>query len=89
MNALQTVRHLDWFTWKLGIMAAFVDGIATAVVGSLGVIYLDPEHFSPATAGGFRHIISMLGICVCLQVLVSLGKFLKSNPIPKMENNGK
>jgi hypothetical protein len=84
MQVLTAASKLDWRTWARGIIGAIISGGAGGVGGSLGAMATDPEHFNPAM-GGYEHLIVLAKWAFAISALISLAKFLQTQPIPKEE----
>lgn len=81
VKAFVNIQKLDWGTWLLGLIGAFISGGAGAVSAAFGTMIADPEHFN-VTGGGLSKVLTVMGITFLITGLVSLAKFLQVTPVP-------
>lgn len=80
MKMLTVAGGLDWGGWLRGVIGSIISGGAAAAGGSLGTIVVDPMHFN--LNGGLADVLKVAGVAFTISALVSLAKFLQTNPIP-------
>lgn len=78
MKMLDAASSLDFSSWIRGILSAGISGGASAITGGIVVSGLDPEHYN-FQAGKFW---ILTGTLFMVNAVVSIAKFLQSNPIP-------
>jgi hypothetical protein len=81
MQAMTTLKHLDWRGWIRGVVSAVISGGAGAAGGVLGAIVADPEHFNLA-GRGLRDTLTVAATAFGVSAAVSLMKFLQTTPVP-------
>jgi hypothetical protein len=81
MTMMATGKRLDWDGWLLGIMGAVISGGSAAVGSGFGTMIVDPDHFN-ILQGGLRHMLTVMGVVFAFSAIVSLAKFLQTNPVP-------
>lgn len=80
INALSTVKQLDWSGWFLGLWTSTISAIAGAIAGALGPMITDPKDFNLGT--GLHHTIVSVSIGAGITGVVSLAKYLQMHPAP-------
>jgi len=73
-------ENFDWGDWVSGIVAGFIGGGASAVVGGLALSFQDPKDFSIGTTKFFN----VAGTIFVISGLLNAAMYLKQNPIPKV-----
>jgi hypothetical protein len=76
-------KHLDLGNWLYGLIAAVVGGGANAVVGSVAMNMVDPQHFAAGSADFYKLIGTLFGA----NALISFFMYLKQAPLPKTVND--
>ncbi len=75
------LESFDWGDWAAGLIAGFVGGGASAVVGSLAISFQDPKDFSIGTT----KFLSVAGTIFLVSGILNAAMYLKQNPIPKVK----
>lgn len=73
--------NLDWGNWIEGMLAAFIGGGATSVVGGVTASLMDPEKFNFSTGKFYGLVATMFAVNGTLGFFA----YLKQNPIPKVK----
>jgi len=63
-----------WTQWLNGLIGGFIGGASNAIT----LVIVDPDKFSPASVGGWKH----LGVVVLISGIVSAALYLKQHPTP-------
>jgi hypothetical protein len=82
ITTIQTATRLDWSGWLLGIMGAIISGGAAAIGGGTGAVMIDSQTFNIGN-GGTAHLLQLMAVSFVISALVSLAKFLQTNPVPQ------
>lgn len=78
---MASAGRLDWDGWLLGIWGAVISGGAGAVASGFGTMIIDPDHFN-VFQGGFKHMLSVMGVVFAFSAIISLAKYLQTKPVP-------
>lgn len=84
MQMLVTATRLDWAGWVRGAVGALISGGAGAIGGGFGSMIADPTHFN-IESGGIHHLLMVMGVAFLFSGIISLAKFLQTNPVPAPE----
>jgi len=77
MQMLTVAGRLDWGGWLRGVFGALISGGASSVASAFGTVVLDKNHD--------LNVFAMMGITFVFSGLISLAKFLQTQPIPSEE----
>jgi hypothetical protein len=77
MQMLTVAGKLNWNSWFRGVVGALVSGGASSVASAFGTVILDKQHD--------LNIFAMMGITFLFSGVISLAKFLQTQPIPQEE----
>jgi hypothetical protein len=81
MNLFAGMQNLDVEGWARGLIGAGISGGSAAITSSIGVTILDPQHWT------FQNgkLWGLIGITFTMNAVVSMAKFLQSQPLPSMK----
>jgi len=80
--SLLGISRLKWDAWLRGLISAVISGGTSAITGSLVVGGTDPEHYNFTTGKFWVLTGSLFGA----SALVSLAKFLQTQPLPAADD---
>jgi hypothetical protein len=74
MQMMTTASRLDWQGWVRGVVGAFISGGAAAISSGFAASLLDKGHD--------LNILELMGTTFLISGIVSLTKFLQTEPVP-------
>jgi hypothetical protein len=75
--AVANATRLDWSGWIRGIIGALISGGAGSIASGFGAKIADPGHDI--------NVFKLMAITFAISGVVSLAKFLQTEPVPKTE----
>jgi hypothetical protein len=82
LMAIETAKRLDWSAWLRGVFGSLISGGAGAVSAGFGSIIFDPNKDFSTGPHGVQHLFDLMIFCFFFSGLISLAKYLQTNPLP-------
>lgn len=74
----------DWAKWLKGLIGAGISGTAAAISSGISTTFVAPDKFN--LQDGMSNLIKVIATTAIISFIVSISKYLTTNPMPKDES---